>query len=57
MTRFARIVVGLLAWATLGVAPAHAAAAPVLLVLGDSISAGYGLAAGEGEVAAQAQRQ
>jgi acyl-CoA thioesterase-1 len=37
--------------ATLPVATAHAAAAaPVLLVVGDSISAGYGLAKGEGWV-------
>jgi acyl-CoA thioesterase-1 len=34
----------------LAVVPAHAASAPVLLVLGDSISAGYGLAAGQGWV-------
>ena len=34
----------------LAAAPAHAASAPVLLVLGDSISAGYGLAAGQGWV-------
>lgn len=34
----------------LAVVPVHAAGAPVLLVLGDSISAGYGLAAGQGWV-------
>ena len=34
----------------LAVVPAHAASAPVLLVLGDSISAGYGLGAGQGWV-------
>jgi len=39
------------AWLALGVAgAAHGAAAPVLLVLGDSISAGYGLASGQGWV-------
>ena len=37
-------------------APVHAASAPVLLVLGDSISAGYGLAAGEGWVHLLAER-
>ena len=44
----ARII--LLAWILLGAVSAHAAVAPVLLVLGDSISAGYGLAPGEGWV-------
>jgi acyl-CoA thioesterase-1 len=44
----ARIV--LTAWLALGAPAAHAATAPVLLVLGDSISAGYGLAPGEGWV-------
>jgi acyl-CoA thioesterase I len=39
----------LLAWTALAPAVAHAAA-PVLLVVGDSISAGYGLAQGEGWV-------
>ncbi|HSV18574.1 MAG TPA: arylesterase [Casimicrobiaceae bacterium] len=34
----------------LAVVPVHAAGAPVLLVLGDSISAGYGLGAGQGWV-------
>ena len=34
----------------LGALAAHAAVAPVLMVLGDSISAGYGLATGEGWV-------
>ena len=46
----------LLAWLALGAVPAQAAAAPVLLVLGDSISAGYGLAAGEGWVSLLTQR-
>ena len=56
---FARILrTGLLlcgCW-MLAVAPAHAASASVLLVLGDSISAGYGLAAGEGWVHLLEQR-
>jgi acyl-CoA thioesterase-1 len=46
-----RLSVVLFAALALGaVAPARAAAAPVLMVLGDSISAGYGLAAGDGWV-------
>lgn len=49
MARLFRLLLALLACAALGCA--HAAApARVLLVLGDSISAGYGLAAGEGWV-------
>lgn len=57
MTRpgwLARLI--LLAWLALGVPTARGAGAPVLLVLGDSISAGYGLAAGEGWVNLLAQR-
>ena len=57
MARFAHILLALIAWTLLGAAPARAAsAAPVLMVLGDSISAGYGLANGEGWVHLLAER-
>jgi len=57
VARFAHVLLALIAWASLGVAPAQAAsAAPVLMVLGDSISAGYGLANGEGWVQLLAER-
>lgn len=56
MPRLVHFLLALIAWTTLSVAPAHAASAPVLLVLGDSISAGYGLAAGEGWVHLLADR-
>ena len=44
------------AWLLHAVAPAHAADAPVLLVVGDSISAGFGLGNGEGWVTLLADR-
>jgi acyl-CoA thioesterase-1 len=53
-----RVLVSLiacLAW-LLAAAPLHAADAPVLLVVGDSISAGYGLASGDGWVTLLADR-
>jgi acyl-CoA thioesterase-1 len=57
MRLFAHVVFAFLAWTSLGAVPAHAAsAAPVLMVLGDSISAGYGLATGTGWVHLLAER-
>lgn len=51
MLRLLRIAFGLIVFAVAVAAPSsHAAEPPVLLVLGDSISAGFGLAAGEGWV-------
>ena len=50
MAHLARLLLALVVSLALGVLPARAATPPVLLVLGDSISAGYGLAAGEGWV-------
>ena len=50
MLRLFRLSVCLLVAAMAGALPLRAAEAPVILVVGDSISAGFGLAAGEGWV-------
>lgn len=51
-----RIVLALLLTLLAAAAPARAAEPPVILVVGDSLSAGYGLAPGQGWVALLQQR-
>ena len=53
---FRSYVLWLVLACTVAVSPVHAADGPVLLVVGDSISAGYGLAAGQGWVDLLARR-